>query len=92
MSKSLASVLRDVLVKYRLTGEVHRVKMPEYWRDTVGSIIARSTEVRGFENGVLRVHAREAVWRSEVMLRREDIRRRLNERIGEELVREIIVK
>lgn len=92
MSRSLASVLREVLVKYRLTGELHKAKMPEYWQDAVGAIIARSTEVRGFEHGVLRVHAREAVWRSEVMLRREEIRRRLNERIGEELVREIIVK
>ncbi|MFN9960778.1 MAG: DciA family protein [bacterium] len=48
--------------------------------------------MRSFEHGVLRVHVPEAAWRSELILRREELRLSLNQRAGEDFVREIIIR
>jgi len=92
MSTSLQSLLKGLVKRYGLENEMHRAKMPEYWAAVVGERIAHISEIRSFEYGVLRVHISEAPWRSEVTLRREDIRRQLNAHIGEELIKEIQVR
>lgn len=92
MSTSLQSLLKGLVKRYGLEQEMQKQKMPEYWADVVGERIARISEIRAFEHGVLRVHISEASWRSEVTLRREDIRRQLNARIGEDLIHEIQVR
>ena len=92
MSTSLQSLLKGLVKRYGLEKEMHRAKMPDYWATVVGERIAHISEIRSFENGVLRVHISEAPWRSEVTLRREDIRLQLNAHIGEDLIREIQVR
>ena len=92
MSASLRSVLKDLIRKKGWDKQLLKQQMPRYWAEVVGPRIAEISEVRSLENGVLRVHVQEAAWRSEVTLRREDIRLQLNENIGEHVVKEIIVR
>lgn len=92
MMRSLGDLLKDVVQRFRLQDELHRSRLPRYWAEIVGERVARLTEIRSFENGLLRVHVQEATWRSELMLRREEIRSQLNARIGSEMVREIVLR
>ena len=92
MSTPLASLLRGLVKKYGLERALHGHRMPDYWAAVVGERIARITQIRSFENGVLRVHISEAAWRSEVTLRRDEIRQQLNAHIGESLIKEIQVR
>lgn len=92
MTRSLKDVVGEVLKKYKLEPALQRARLPEYWKHVVGDRIAGLTEIRAFENGVLRIHVQEAVWRSELTLRREEIRTKLNSLAGGEMVREIIIR
>lgn len=92
MTQDLKDLLGDVLRKYRLEPALHRARLPEYWRQCVGDRLAAISEIRSVEGGVLRVHVREAAWRSELTLRREEVRRKLNSLAGGEMITEIIIR
>lgn len=92
MTLSLGDLLKDVVQRFRLQDELHKSRLPGYWAEIVGERVARLTEIRSFENGILRIHVHEAPWRNELMLRREELRSQLNARIGSEMVREIILR
>ncbi len=92
MSVHIGNILRSLVRKYGLEKALHQERMPEYWADVVGPRIARISDIRSFENGVLKVFIAQPAWRTEVTLRRGDIRQQLNTRIGEDLVKEIIIR
>ncbi len=89
---SLGDLLKDVVQRFRLTDELQKSRLPRYWAEVVGERVASLTEVRSFENGILRIHVHEAPWRNELMLRREELRSQLNARMGSELIREIVLR
>lgn len=92
MTKSLTDLLGSVIKQYGLEHAMVRQQMPKIWAEVVGERIAKISTVRSFENGVLRVHVSEPTWRTEVTLRREEIRNKMNTRIGSEEITEIMLK
>ncbi|MBS1537087.1 MAG: DUF721 domain-containing protein [Bacteroidetes bacterium] len=89
---SLSVLLNKFLRERGLEQKMKELSVPQYWRDIVGEQVNKVSVVKYFENGQLFVEVRASVWRSELLLRREDIRRKINERCGGEVVREIIVR
>jgi predicted nucleic acid-binding Zn ribbon protein len=92
MTKSLADLLDGVIRRYGLEKAMLRERLPRYWSEAVGPRLAKISHVRSFEDGVLRVHVTEPTWRSELTLRREEIRLKLNARIGQDVIVELQVK
>ncbi len=89
---ALAELLQSFVRQYRLEPELEKARLPRYWQDVVGESLAARTVLRSFDQGVLRVHVAEAPWRSELVLRREELRQKINACAGGELVREIIIR
>jgi predicted nucleic acid-binding Zn ribbon protein len=89
---SLKTLLHQFLRERGLEHKLKELSVPQYWREAVGEQVDKVSTVKYFENGQLFVQVRAAVWRTELLLRREDIRRKINERCGGEVVREIIVR
>lgn len=89
---SLADLLESFVRQHRLEPELQKARLPKYWQDVVGESLAARTVLRSFEQGVLRVHVPEAPWRSELVLRREELKEKLNACAGGDLVREIIIR
>lgn len=88
----LRDLLRGFIKSRQLEGELLKARLPTYWEEVVGKGLAARTQIRSFEHGVLRVHVPEAPWRSELILRREELRLSLNQCAGEDFVREIIIR
>lgn len=59
------------------------------WAAAVGPDIAKNANPKTMRNGILFVETRHPVWNTELQAKSHLIRRKLNERIGAELVREI---
>ncbi|MCC6846452.1 MAG: DUF721 domain-containing protein [Bacteroidetes bacterium] len=89
---SLKTLLHKFIRETGLERKVHEMSVPSYWREAVGEKIAEISEVKYFENGQMFIEVQAAVWRSELIMRREEIRKAINERCGEEMVREIIIR
>lgn len=89
---TLSDLLKNFIHSRHLDGELDKSRIPRYWEEVVGKGLAGRTEIRSFENGILRIHVPEAPWRSELTMRREELRRSINHLAGKDLVREIIFR
>lgn len=92
MTKSIADLLDGVVKRFGFEQALLKERMPQYWCEVVGSRIAQISSVRSFEGGVLRVHVTESAWRTELTLRSEEIRLKLNARIGSDAIQELQLK
>ena len=60
-----------------------------FWNDTVGELLARNAQPVAFRNGVLFVSVTTHSWMQELQFMKADLRRRLNDRLHAELVRDL---
>jgi predicted nucleic acid-binding Zn ribbon protein len=92
MAQTIGAAIKEWLRANGLDQKVQEHSVPGYWQEVVGEAVARHARVEKVENGRIFVSVESAAWRSEVMLRREEILQRLNERLGAEIVKELIVR
>jgi predicted nucleic acid-binding Zn ribbon protein len=60
-----------------------------FWDREVGEAIAARAQPASYRAGVLAVRVSSAAWMQELQFMKDEIRERLNARLGEELVRDI---
>lgn len=88
----LGTVLADILRKHGLDKKLRAHAIPEYWEEIIGQNAAKVAKVKKLEHGTLFIEVGAPVWRAELMMRREEIRKKINEKLGAELVRDIVLK
>ncbi len=59
------------------------------WEEIVGKEIASVTEAKSIKNGLLKVKVGSAAWRQELIYLKEDIRCKINQTIGSNIVSDI---
>ncbi len=89
---AIGTILQQLLKERGLNHRLIEAALPDLWREVVGPAAGRVSEVQQCRYGSLRVEVTASVWRAELLLRKEEIRRKINERIGEEFVKEIVLK
>lgn len=87
----LGEVLREALQDPRLRHGVALGRLGRAWAEVVGDTLSRVTSPRALESGTLVVAVATAAWSSHVRFLAEDIRRRVNERLGSGVVRSVRV-
>ena len=60
-----------------------------FWDEEVGEPVAAHAQPAGYRAGVLSVRVNSPVWMQELQFLKEIIRERLNQRLGDELIRDI---
>jgi hypothetical protein len=60
-----------------------------FWNDEVGEAIAQRAQPAGYHRGVLSVRVTSHAWMQELQFLKEDIRQRLNARLGHDQIRDI---
>jgi len=66
-----------------------RLALFRIWADEVGDAVAAHAEPAALRDGVLSVRVHGAVWMQELQFAKEEIRTRLNRRLGAEVVRDV---
>ncbi len=92
MAQTIGAVIQEWLKKNGLEEKVQQKSIPGYWEEIVGPTVARHAEVERVDHGRMYIRVESSVWRNEIMLRREEIRSKVNQRFGSEIVREIVVR
>lgn len=87
--QSLKQVLNIYLHKTGLAKGVAQNKAIHVWPGVVGDAVAKNTDPESVEHGVLRVKTTTPSWRQELQFQKEDIISKLNEKIGEESIKDI---
>jgi predicted nucleic acid-binding Zn ribbon protein len=82
--------VRDALqhVLQRIDPE-RRLEVFRVWAAEVGEAVAARAAPAAFRDGVLSVHVSSATWMQELQFAKQEIRARLNRRLGAELVRDV---
>jgi hypothetical protein len=62
------------------------------WQVAAGPAMSRATSPSWSDDGTLRVHARDAAWRHEVVRARAMIAQRLGQLLGPDVVKKIVVE
>jgi predicted nucleic acid-binding Zn ribbon protein len=90
--KPLKDALKDFLDDYPHRKRLKRGMILSLWEETVGERIAEQAENVHFEHGNLVVHVKNPAWRQEIHMKRFSIAKKLNEKVDEKIIKEIVVR
>jgi predicted nucleic acid-binding Zn ribbon protein len=85
-------VLKTLYRDLGLDGHAKQYEAVSIWNTVVGSHIARVSEVEKIQAGTLYVKVKNAAWRNELTFKKQHIIGQLNEKIGYDLVKDIVFK
>ncbi len=90
MPSPIAALLKDFLDKQSSLKPISKeLRIWECWDASVGAEISRHAKPQYFRNGILFVGTKHAMWTTELQYRAHQIRAKLNEALGENLIQEI---
>lgn len=91
-TQDIKAVIKAFLKETGIEPRVKEYELINSWNEVVGGMIASRTKKVEIKNGRMIVYLKSPVVRNELMMLRESLRERLNEKAGEELIKEIILR
>lgn len=88
----LDQALKGVLSEAGLGHLLHEEKLRKNWESLLGPRASAIASLEGLKGWVMRVKVESATWRNELSFQREAIRKRANEILGAELVKDVILQ
>ncbi len=91
-TQAIGDILNDILQAQGLDIGLNGARARQAWQDTMGDAVLRYTEDISFENGTLYVRLTSAILRNELFMCRSQIIKKLNEKIGRQVIQTIIFR
>ena len=88
---SIAQVIGDILGKNRLADKLDEARIMAAWHEELGQL-AKPTDELYIKNKVLFANLSSSVVRNELFMRRSALVQRLNEKVGREVITDIVFK
>lgn len=89
---SLAEALDDYIREMNLGSKLSEVGVISSWEDIVGKAISSRTTKIYIRDSVLYVHLNSSVVRNELLMLRQALKDKLNEKAGSEVVKDIVFR
>jgi predicted nucleic acid-binding Zn ribbon protein len=89
---SLGDIVKQFTEEYRLKDKLNQVEVIRIWEICMGPMILKNTREVRFKDGVLTVRIESAPLKQELEFRKNQIITRLNEEMGIELVKEVMIR
>jgi len=86
-----AQVLDDLIDRLAFRERLREHAVWNVWAEVVGPLLASRTEPLRIEDGKLFVRVANSTWMQELQFLKDEIRHRLNHRLGAQIVREIFL-
>ena len=87
--KQLGAVMDELMGGLGIKKKIDEYQAVVQWAKIVGDHIAKFSEATRIKQGVLFVRVNVSTWRNELQLRKPEIIRKLNNALGDELVKDI---
>lgn len=88
----IADVIHDYLAELKIDKKIKEIGIVNHWEEIIGKTIARSTKDIYIKNSTLYIHLSSAVVRNELLIIRDGIIKAINDRAGEELISDIVLR
>ena len=89
---SLQDAIQQFLQKSRLKSGIQALRIEDIWENVMGKTIAKYTDKIQIINHTLYITSSVAPLKNELLYQKEKIIERVNEALGEKLVKEVVVK
>jgi predicted nucleic acid-binding Zn ribbon protein len=89
---SLAEAINDYIREMNFGPKLAEVDLINSWEEIVGRAISLRTTKVYIKDGVLYVHLNSSVVRNELLMLRESLKDKLNERAGSKIIKGIVIK
>jgi predicted nucleic acid-binding Zn ribbon protein len=88
---SLGDALKKFLDKSRIKENIQSLQIEDHWTKVMGETIANMTDKVEIRNGTLFIHSSVAPLKNELVFQKDLIVQRINESMGEAIVREVVI-
>jgi hypothetical protein len=89
---SLGEAIQQFLKKSRLKGSVQALQINDVWEQIMGKTVAKYTESIKIYGDKLYVTTSMAPLKQELLFQKEKIVDRVNEALGEKVIREVVIQ
>lgn len=89
---SLQEAMQQFLTKSRLKNGIQAVRIESLWEEMMGKTIAKYTDKIEIINTTLFVSTQIASLKNELVYQKEKIIERVNEAMGETVIREVVIR
>lgn len=89
---SMADAMKQFLNQSRLKGSIQAFQIEEVWEKIMGKTIAKYTEKIQIHGHTLYINTTVAPLKQELSYQKEKIILRVNEALGENVIKEVVIK
>lgn len=89
---SLQDAINQFLQKSKLKTGIQALRIEDVWEDVMGKTIAKYTDKIQIINATLFITTTVAPLKNELVYQKEKIIERVNEALGEKLIKEVVIK
>jgi hypothetical protein len=89
---SIQDALKQFLQQSRLKGDLQALQIEEIWEKLMGKTIAKYTQSIKIFHQTLHITTNVAPLKNELIYQKENIIKRVNEALGETVIKEVIIK
>ena len=89
---SIGDAIQKFLDQSRIKGSIQALQIGDVWGDIMGKTVARYTEDIRIINDTLFITTHVAPLKQELVFQKEKIKLRVNEALGKNVIKEIVIK
>ncbi len=89
---SISEAIQQFLDQSRIKGDMQALQVQDAWEEIMGKTIARHTESIKIINDTLFITTHVAPLKQELIYQKEKIKLRVNEALGKNVIRDVVIK
>lgn len=89
---SLQDAIQQFLQKSRLKSGIQALRIEEIWENIMGKTVAKYTDKIQIINHTLYITSSVAPLKNELLYQKEKIIERINEALGEKIIKDVVIK
>lgn len=91
-AESVGDILRQYLKITQIENHTYEVEIAKVWQETLGEVITRETDRIHLWSGSLFVDLKSPALKNEILMRRTAIARALNEKLGSDVIKQVVIR
>jgi predicted nucleic acid-binding Zn ribbon protein len=89
---SMQEALQDFLRKSKLKGGIQALQIGDVWEQLMGKTIAKYTDKIEIIQGTLFISTQVAPLKNELLYQKDQIKQRVNEALGDQVIKEVVIR
>jgi hypothetical protein len=89
---SMQEAMKQFLQQSRLKGDIQALQIEDIWEKIMGKTIAKYTDKIQIIKGTLFISSQVAPLKNELLFQKEKIIERVNEALGEKVIKDVVIK